>query len=344
MSPKVTVTLGTSRPGGLDVSLLGLAAQTYTDWELVLVDARYHQRHAQVLDAVAASGLKVPVYHVPNHRVGTGPWTTICAGYNTGFALAAGELVVFLCDYAYVRPDWLEKHVAAHTQPRMVCAPHQYRGLPKMLGEGRVVMPAHVGMPADKAQARRDFFATIGEISIFERTPTPEEIEALPLWGIEDSDGKHGLNSGPIAPHYMHTKNESFPLEHVLAIGGMDENYDRGRGPGDPDLGRRLVASGLQSWLCREAGVLVLNPRDIMPNPNIALQDEDLGERWGCKMGNAYFKATEGRTVANNPFDIRKKREELWKWRDWSQDRDFCIESDVVGDADYFASCPVRWP
>ncbi len=57
MSPKVTVSVGSSRPGGVDMLLASMTAQTYTDFEVVFTDGRYHKRHAQVLDEVKASGL-----------------------------------------------------------------------------------------------------------------------------------------------------------------------------------------------------------------------------------------------------------------------------------------------
>lgn len=56
--PKVTVALGSSRPGGVDISLRGLADQTFQDFEVVFVDARYHKRHAEVLEYAKKVGLK----------------------------------------------------------------------------------------------------------------------------------------------------------------------------------------------------------------------------------------------------------------------------------------------
>ena len=45
---KVSVTIGTSRAGGIDVSLRGMLDQTFDDFEIILVDGRYHKRHACV--------------------------------------------------------------------------------------------------------------------------------------------------------------------------------------------------------------------------------------------------------------------------------------------------------
>src|SRR4029077_7375484 len=219
------VLLGSSRPGGVEISLLGLAAQTFESFEVIFVDGRYHLRHSEVLDLVRASGLKQPFFHVPNHRYGAGPWTTISAGFNTGFMLSAGEIVMMLCDYAYAPPGWIEAHLAHHTEPRMVVAPHRYRAIP--LPEERL----GGGASLDRVMAQRESY-----LEVFEGALTVDEILALPV--EPENDSKLTMPTGPVNQLYMHTKNESFPLENILAIGGCDENYDRGRGPGDHDLGR----------------------------------------------------------------------------------------------------------
>jgi glycosyltransferase involved in cell wall biosynthesis len=329
--PKVSVLLGSSRPGGVDISLLGLRAQTFEDFEVIFVDARYHKRHAEVLDLVSASGLKQPFFHVPNHRYGDGPWTTISAGFNTGFMLAAGEIVMMLCDYAYAPPGWIEAHLAHHTQPRMVVAPHRYRAIP--LPEERFV----AGADLDRVMAQRESY-----LEVFEGSLTVDEILALPV--EPENDSKLTMPTGPVNQLYMHTKNESFPLENVLGIGGCDENYDRGRGPGDHDLGRRLIASGLQGWLAGDAIVEVVNPRHVMPNPNISLGEDDQGPRWGIRTGNAYYHSTADRKVANNPYFFQEMRELLWPWRRLSQERGVVIPKVVEPDVTYFKGCKFKWP
>jgi len=320
--PKVSVLLGSSRPGGIDVSLLGLEAQTYDDFEVIFVDGRYHQRHGLVLDAVERSGLKAPFFHVPNHRYGEPPWTSICAGFNTGFMLAAGEIVIMLCDYAYAPPGWIEAHLACHTEPGMVVAPHRYRE-----------MPPTVTIRNDY-ESTTHFLDPITVDAVLSSSVQPQEV----------NDSKLVMPDGPVNHLYMHTKNESFPLDNVLAIGGMDENYDRGRGPGDHCIGHRLIDSGLQGWLCGAATVEVLNPRGIMPNPNIAIGEENLGERWGIVTGNAYYHATANRKRANNPYNIWRRRNDIWHWRELSQNLEAVIPKNIVPDAEYFSKCEFQYP
>jgi hypothetical protein len=342
--PKVSVLLGSSRPGGIDVSLLGLAAQTYDDFEVIFVDGRYHKRHALVLDMVAASGLKAPFYHVPNHRYTEGPWTTISAGFNTGFMLAAGEIVLMLCDYAYAPPGWIETHLAHHSEPRMVVAPHRYRAMPRYIWPTAERLVQFVpGADVRNIQKQLGMFV---ENSIFSDPITVDTVLSMSPAPPELNDSKLLMGTGPTSYLYMHTKNESFPRENVLAIGGMDENYDRGRGPGDHCIGHRLIDSGLQGWLASDAVVEVLNPRGIMPNPNIAIENDKLQSpnqhRWTVAEGNHYYHATAHRKTANNPYDLRKRQEQIWSWREFSQLREAVIPRRVVPDSEYFAECEYR--
>ena len=362
-NPLVTVNLGSNRPGGIDIVLAGLSRQTFQDFEVIFVDGRYHQRHQRVLEAVKASGLRQPFYHVPNHRFKDDIWGSTCAGYNTGFALSAGEIVVMLLDYGYCPPTWLEEHVKHQKEPKVVMAPHEYRS-PRRLAQVTETpgpfldfMIARDDQPADMhggherynvdlhdplvsietiLQQRRRF----DEISVFDKPFTPEMLEDFP---IEASEIKCMMGTGPSNYRYFNTKNESFPTDAVLSINGMDENYDRGRGPGDPDIGFRLERYGLPQWVVHEALVHCINPRRILPNLNLVAPEAGHlppphDQRWSYLDGCAYFDrvVAEGTLVARNPFDIREMRKHLWHWRELSQEPETAIDRHVVSDAEYF--------
>ncbi|TAK10572.1 MAG: glycosyltransferase family 2 protein [Anaerolineae bacterium] len=339
--PRITITLGSARPGGLDITLAGLCAQTFQDFEVVFVDARYHKRHTQVLDAVKRSGLKQPFYHVPNHRYSDSIWGTACAGYNTGFALSAGELIVMLLDYTYVRPDWLEHHVAQ--SGKLVMAPHEYRTLTgAFTRDGQVPMHfdrqrvASVGMDA-AIELIRDAREEFDEISCF---PTPFTADQLDVFPIE---GTSIPEKGEEQPYFFSTKNESFPRKNVFDVNGMRELWDRGRGPGDPDLGYRLAWSGLSPTICREAVVHCLNPRSILPNMNLVAPESGsmpppYDERITVEQGNEIYNAIRAgeQKWADNPIGLMALRAEIWDWRRLSQQREAVLPRNVVGDAEYF--------
>ncbi len=365
--PKVSVLLGSSRPGGLDVTMAGLCAQTYPDFEIVFVDNRYHRRHARVLDFVSDLNFRHDFIHVPNHRnhEAGSPFATACAGYNTGLAIATGELVIQLLDYAYCPTDWIQRHVDAHPEPRLVMAPHQYIDLPP-LDDGTSVPPQpEDGEPdrtADQLLSRRNisprpiFSFTAGapettleniirqresfdEISIFEKPFDPSQFAGLRAYG---GDPKLGMSTGAptgLASDYFHTKNESFPLANALKANGMDERFDRGRGAGDLDFGWRLLQTGLYGWILSEATVFCLNPRAVLPNANIVVPERDpYPGRMSHWDGWAIYQETisSGRVEAKNPVPLSELRAKIWNWREMSQEREAVISRREVSDEEYF--------
>jgi glycosyltransferase involved in cell wall biosynthesis len=355
--PMFSVTLGSNRPGGIDIALAGLVGQTFKDFEVIFVDGLYHKRHAQVLDAVKTFGLKQPFFHVPNHRLSGTFWGTTCAGYNTGFMLAAGRYVVMLLDYAYAPPNWLAEH-AKHQNagPKICMGPHEYRHLSifnpanSYLGVTSLDTTFQVkewnrglvdGMPpavaVQEILGQKELF---NMISIFGRDFEPGDLDHFHI--EPGGDTKLDLPTGSLGFEYFNTKNESFPLEAIVEIGGMDENYDRGRGPGDPDIGRRLAMTGLPCWNVKEAIVHCLNPRSLMPNLNIVIENNRLPypyhRRWNVADGNAYYdsQVRSGNKIAPNPFAFDKRQKDIWDWREQSQSRETLIPEIVIRDEDYF--------
>jgi hypothetical protein len=296
-----------------------------------------------VLDAWAATGSKVPLYHVPNHRNQVPPWGCTCAGYNTGFMLSEGPLVIMLCDYAYCGPEWIWRHVEAHVgQRRVVMAPHDYRPIGEVVTRDgspplNLSRDQHPGMTPEAIWAERSRY---DEISLFPEPFDPARMGASAA--PPHCDPKMFMAEGPDETLPFHTKNESFPLDNVLAVNGMDEHYDRMGGPGDPELAHRLVRSGLSGWIAPRAVVQVPNVRWVLPNPNAAgFHDRPIpGHEWrgDYLKGEAYFQRSmaEQRRRAPNPFEIEERREVIWKWREMSQERDAIIPEIVVPDGAYF--------
>jgi len=332
------------------VALAGLAGQTFKDFEVVFVDGRYRKRHRKVMEAVRASGLEQPFFHVPNHRSAPPPWGTTCAGYNTGFMLADGEVIVMLLDHAYAPPCWLAEHARHQAAgPKIIMAPHEYRTpVGTVYADGQPASPGPVLRGAVEALGAEEALRLIleererfDEISLFSRSFVTEDLASFPR---EESDVKCLMPTQPWPdPNYFNTKNESFSTSAVLDVNGMDEHYDLGRGPGDPDLGWRLERTGLPLWVVQEAIVHCLNPRDLLPNCNIVIPDggrlsPPYEHRWYIQDGYAYIAAmkAEGRVRAPNPYDLRKRREEIWCWRELSQDDEPLISEVVVPDEEYF--------
>lgn len=346
--PRFSVNWGSNRPGGVDVVLAGLARQTFEDFEVVFVDGLYHQRHAAVLEEVRRVGLKQPFFHVPNYRTQPGPWGTAGSGYNTGFALSDGEFVVMLLDYAYAPPRWLEEH-ARHQEKgsKIILAPHEYRVLEPKLSFTpplKFFDRSYIDNRAvdDVIAAILRQRGLIGYVSCFE-----ERFEPSMLGGFSvqpDSDMKCRIPTQEwFDQNHFSTKNESFPTKNVLEVNGIDEHYDLGRGPGDPDLCDRLERTGLPLWIVNEAIVHCLNPRGVLPNMNAVIGEHvrlppPHAERWCMEDGYAYFQKMKWRKSvrAPNPFDIEDMRKEIWNWRELSQTPTVLIPKRVISNEEYW--------
>ena len=353
--PHVTVTLGSSRPGGIDISLAGLAAQTYQDFEVIFVDHRYHKRHAQVMAAVARSGLKQPFYHVPNHRYRADAMGSSSAGFNTGFMLANGEIIIMLMDYSFTPPNWIASHVN-HGNSKLTIGPFFTRDI-----AGHVVSedggPWHDftdrrnidGLPFDTALA--NILGNRGrfdEISIFGSPFSIDQLDSFaPLPEGLQEERYTQIAASFVSNTLFFTKNESFPREAILDVNGMDENCDRHCLAGDYELGMRLSRHlAMRPWFEPKAVIHSFNPRAILPKPINAMTTHDLPPPPYDKILPIHHPASYGwlklrekdpsLSRAGNPFDIRERKSEIWHWRELCMEKEPLIPKNVIADSDYY--------
>jgi hypothetical protein len=149
-APKISVLLCTVRGAGAYVKhpewdvlqkvIDDLEAQTFKDFELVIVDGLYATRAASPVTGTTS----FPVVWIPprqsywvQHRK-----VAICAYRNTGIAAASGDLVVNLDDCCELPPHYLEMFAAAWEEGYCLatCWPDsgdsRRRGLVKLLPDG----------------------------------------------------------------------------------------------------------------------------------------------------------------------------------------------------------------
>jgi glycosyltransferase involved in cell wall biosynthesis len=106
-APLVSVVLPTrDRAGLLSRAIASVAAQTYANWELLVVDDASMDGTEAVLAGI--SDPRVRVFH----GAGSGP----CAARNLALAGARGALVVYLDDDNIMHPAWLKAVVWAFEQ------------------------------------------------------------------------------------------------------------------------------------------------------------------------------------------------------------------------------------
>lgn len=85
-----------------------LLAQTYTDFELLLIDDGSTDHSGQICDEYARKDLRIKVFHSCNRGVST--------ARNLGLSAARGRYVNFVDSDDWVTPDYLEKYVKARVE------------------------------------------------------------------------------------------------------------------------------------------------------------------------------------------------------------------------------------
>jgi len=143
---------------------------------------------------------------------------------NAGIVAATGELVLLLDADQVTCPELVAEHVRFHHyRDNLVVV-----GLRHDLGDGAHVLTAlaegHAPPPVVRRDGREDVFAEFSE----------------------------NLNNLETCWHHMFTCNVSIRREHLLAVGGFDEDF-RGWGLEDCELGYRLRRAGLAFAYNRKA-------------------------------------------------------------------------------------------
>ena len=123
---KISVILPTNRPNGSLYAIHALSRQTFSpkDFELLIVDEDrevWKESLGKLFDLPNVKVLKSKPNHWRSNRL-------IGNARNTGLIHAEGELVVFLDDFCWVPPRWLEEHWITYQ-----------RGPYTMIGAGKAV-------------------------------------------------------------------------------------------------------------------------------------------------------------------------------------------------------------
>lgn len=281
--PRVSVCVVTTRPGGLDVLLAGLARQEFRDFEVILVDGIYHRRAEVAGDAFHDAGIQL-IHTPPRRRMF--PFDACPEARNTAIARASGELLVWLVDYSIMSSGWLREHWGVYeaTGKRVVgMGAHRYLSPPKPAYELPEYSPI-VKFPPNETdgctyayseRSARQFAEDISRgfydrwmYSIFDPPLDYKTAMDLP----EDpyffnADPKlTGMTGGWVYPWAFHAKNEGTPRERCVLVNGFDEEWT-GHCYDDSDMGLRLGRSGLE-WMLLDPSAIVhiVNPRHFFPH------------------------------------------------------------------------------
>lgn len=263
--PSVAVVMATCRLGGMDVVFPALSAQTFQDFEVVLVDYWYEERKTALRDYLGRIGFDRPLLHRPpeTKRIPYG-----CAAYNLAFSETSADLICILSDFSQAPPGY----VRAHRQTYLA-----FEGKAALIG-GLVKIPA--------PPLRNHITPETACISVFERPWRPHRDALLPqldagrqresaiqlpqevAGSLPPEAGTAGWGETSWASFYA-TQHNSLPRWALVATNGFDQDYDGGFGGADLELGVRCMLAGLRFVTHLDSDLMVeVNHHTFPPHLN----------------------------------------------------------------------------
>lgn len=232
---RVSIILPSNRPSGPLYALHGLSKQTFPkeDFELIIVDDYPEDRSDVIVDAADIFGLEnVSVLKSKEHY-----WRSnrlISNARNTALVHARGELVVFLDDFCWVRPRWLEEHWETYEGSyTMVGAMQAVKYVPKKF-DGLDELPPPDPDEEGYWEEREGFRG-------WDSSEQRKRAKEVKHFWVTDSRGKESKRN--CGGGWFYSCNASAPLRKIVEVNGFDEQYDL-TSEEDIDLGLRLTRVG----------------------------------------------------------------------------------------------------
>jgi len=232
--PLVSVITPTRRYGPVyEILFNGLKNQTLREFEVLIVDDVPEDRSCQVCDFAEKYRLNVKwMRGKPNY------WKSnrlIANARNTALIYAESELVVFIDDYTWVPPRFLESHwkVWEETGYNLI---------------GAVTAVKYTSNPPED-------LSTLPVHTYDERMKEPDKKlginvarTGIPTTGAVDTRTLQGYKEWKDCPAgWFYCSNASAPLDKIVEINGFDEEFDC-TSEEDVDLGLRLARVGCHFW------------------------------------------------------------------------------------------------
>lgn len=309
---RISVLIPSYRIGGFDVALDSLAAQSFTAFEAVIVDA-IHARRSPLI-APRLSAYPFPIKHLaPSGGVALSNYSR---SINDGIAHAAGELIVIQTDYTWMPPDCLAEHWRAYEESdKRTCflRDNHCTALPPLHPEftpyGPDMEQFHEGWRAEierMINEGADRYAADLESgaldrfmwSIFAEPLTQAAVDALPVTRSDVKQGRPAID-------YRHAslKNEGIPLEAFLAVNGLDEDMDGSHLYQDQEFACRVERGGYRWTTAPGASVKIVNPRTVLSSKRLNRPMRGGGDSNEERMA----RVLAGKQLANPERDLRRE-------------------------------------
>ena len=137
-----------NRISSLEKCIDSIQNQTWTDWELLLIDDGSTDGSEQLCDIFSSKDARIRVFHKPNSGVSS--------ARNIGLDHAKGEYVMFCDSDDWVEPEWCEQlYLAAKENPGFQPICNYYRNT----ADCEIINPAGQCEDLGKSIAKADFFS-----------------------------------------------------------------------------------------------------------------------------------------------------------------------------------------
>ncbi len=308
-TPKISIILCTFREKPkFELLYESLSHQTLKNFELVIADFLY-EKHIDYIDELAKK-YKIPTVHVARDKYGV-------KAFNIGIANSSGDYMIHINDANYFPYQFVEKHMVVCTNNFLSLGTRYFTySMPFPIEK---YLTAFIEVPEIRdpevsnkinvlSNGIKDYlYLNFGEHQIV----SPQDFRLLglpPRFMTEDNliiDG---------APGWSYGGNFSGPTELFLTLNGFDEEFDKGYGWSDCNIGVRAFNAGYKSFMNVSNWSLEIHDEDHDSVYNL-LPEYELKEssehNW-----KLYEQACDTKKIRANPnFDLRKVRKQTLESR-----------------------------
>jgi glycosyltransferase involved in cell wall biosynthesis len=214
---KITVITPTYRLLYKEKQIEALAAQSFQDFEWVVIDDDYENN----------KGFKTPfpLIHIPVSK--PVPYFALAASFNDGLSRCSGKYVFFMNDYVVPEKYCLERHWEIQERfggCMLSGIDIATEGTPAVINGEKVLL--------------RDFRMTLFDTETFKSTRIDDDLREIGREGVQNWYAGH---------------NDSCPLKSLIECNGFDEAFDGKWGGQDAEMGNRLMTLGLHYYLDKKS-------------------------------------------------------------------------------------------